>query len=157
MTTDLDGALDDLVEISRGIHPAILSQGGLTAALRALARRSSVPVELEAQIEGRLPDEVEVAAYYVAAEALTNVAKYACTSVVHMDVTADDGTLTLIIRDDGVGGADPGRGSGLIGLRGPRRGARRHDHDPQPEGKRHEPRRHPPNSNRHRTGERKRP
>ena len=106
----------ELQEISRGIHPAILSHGGLAAALRALARRSAVPVELHAQIEGPLPDQVEVAAYYVAAEALTNAAKHARASVVHMDVTTDDGTLTLMVRDDGVGGADPGRGSGLVGL-----------------------------------------
>ena len=106
----------ELQEISRGIHPAILSHGGLAAALRALARRSAVPVELHAQIEGPLPDEVEVAAYYVAAEALTNAAKHARASVVHIYVTTDDGTLTLMVRDDGVGGADPGRGSGLVGL-----------------------------------------
>jgi len=106
----------ELQEISRGIHPAILSHGGLAAALRALARRSAVPVELHAQIEGPLPDQVEVAAYYVAAEALTNAAKHARASVVHIYVTTDDGTLTLMVRDDGVGGADPGRGSGLVGL-----------------------------------------
>jgi len=117
VTEDVSSVLDALVETARGIHPAILSQGGLAAALRALARRSAVPVELHAQIEGPLPDEVEVAAYYVAAEALTNVAKHARASVVHMDVTTDDGTLTLMVRDDGAGGADPGDGSGLVGLR----------------------------------------
>ena len=116
MTEDVGSVLDALVEIARGIHPAILSQGGLAAALKALARRSAVPVELHAQIDGPLPDEVEVAAYYVAAEALTNAAKHARASVVHMDVTTDDGTLTLMVRDDGVGGADPGGGSGLVGL-----------------------------------------
>jgi signal transduction histidine kinase len=116
VTADVGSVLDALVEIARGIHPAILSQGGLAAALKALARRSAVPVELHAQIEGPLPDEVEAAAYYVAAEALTNAAKHARASVVHMDVTTDDGTLTLMVQDDGVGGADPGRGSGLVGL-----------------------------------------
>ena len=116
VTEDVGSVLDALVEIARGIHPAILSQGGLAPALKALARRSAVPVELHARIEGPLPDEVEVAAYYVGAEALTNTAKYARASVVHMDVTTDDGTLTLMVRDDGVGGADPGRGSGLVGL-----------------------------------------
>jgi signal transduction histidine kinase len=75
-----------------------------------------VPVELHAQIEGPLPDDIEVAAYYVASEALTNVAKHARASVVHVDVTTDDGTLTLAVRDDGVGGADLGQGSGLVGL-----------------------------------------
>jgi signal transduction histidine kinase len=107
---------DALVEIARGIHPAILSQGGLAAALRALARRSAVPVELRAQIDGQLPDEVDIAAYYVVAEALTNAAKHARASVVHLDVRTDDGTLTLLVRDDGVGGAHPGAGSGLLGL-----------------------------------------
>jgi len=116
VTEDVGSVLDALVEIARGIHPAILSQGGLAAALKGLARRSAVPVELHAQIEGLLPDEVEVAAYYVAAEALTNVAKHARAAVVHMEVTTDDGTLTLMVRDDGVGGADPGGGSGLVGL-----------------------------------------
>jgi signal transduction histidine kinase len=116
VTEDVDSAFDALVEIARGIHPAILSQGGLAPALRALARRSAVPVELHAQMEDPLPDEVEVAAHYVVAEALTNAAKHARASVVHLDVTADDGTLTLTVRDDGVGGADPGGGSGLAGL-----------------------------------------
>jgi signal transduction histidine kinase len=116
LTEDVGSVLDALVEIARGIHPAILAQGGLAAALRALARRSAVPVELHAQIQGPLPDEVEVAAYYIAAEALTNAAKHARAAVVHMDVTTDDGTLTLMVRDDGVGGADPGGGSGLVGL-----------------------------------------
>jgi GAF domain-containing protein len=117
LTEDVGSVFDALVEIARGIHPAILSQGGLAAALRALARRSAVPVELQARIESPLADEVEVAAYYVVAEALTNAAKHARASVVHMDVTTDDGTLTLIVRDDGVGGAIPGEGSGLVGLR----------------------------------------
>jgi signal transduction histidine kinase/putative methionine-R-sulfoxide reductase with GAF domain len=117
VTEDVGSVLDALVEIARGIHPAILSQGGLAAAIKALARRSAVPVELQAQVVGPLPDEVEVAAYYVAAEALTNAAKHARASVVDLDVTTDDGTLTLMVRDDGVGGADPGGGSGLVGLR----------------------------------------
>jgi len=115
-TEDVSSVLDALVEIARGIHPAILSQGGLAAALKALARRSAVPVELHARIEGPLPDAVEVAAYYVASEALTNVAKHARASVVHIDVTTDAGTLTLVVRDDGVGGAALGEGSGLVGL-----------------------------------------
>jgi signal transduction histidine kinase len=113
---DVGSVLEDLVEIARGIHPAILSKGGLAAALRVLGRRSAVPVELQAQIEGPLPDALEVAAYYVAAEVLTNAAKHARASLVHMDVTTDDGTLALVVRDDGVGGADPGKGSGLVGL-----------------------------------------
>jgi PAS domain S-box-containing protein len=116
VTEDVGTVFDALVEIARGIHPAILSQGGLAAALKALGRRSAVPVELHAQIDGPLPDDVEVVAYYVAAEALTNAVKHACASVLQMDVTTDDAILTLRVRDDGVGGADPGGGSGLVGL-----------------------------------------
>ena len=116
VTEDVGSVLDALVEIARGIHPAILSQGGLGAALKSLARRSVVPVKLHAQIEDELPDEVEVAAYYVAAEALTNAAKHARASVVNMDVATDDRNLSLVVRDDGVGGALPGGGSGLVGL-----------------------------------------
>jgi PAS domain S-box-containing protein len=116
VTEEVGTVFDALVEIARGIHPAILSQGGLAAALKALGRRSAVPVELYAQINRPLPDEVEVAAYYVAAEALTNAAKHARASAVCVDVTTSDGTLTLMVRDDGTGGADPGAGSGLLGL-----------------------------------------
>jgi len=116
VTADVGSVLDALVEIARGIHPAILSQGGLAAALNSLARRSAVPVDVDAQIDVRVPDEVEVAAYYVASEALTNVAKHARASNAQIDVTTDDGTLTLVVRDDGVGGAALGDGSGLIGL-----------------------------------------
>jgi signal transduction histidine kinase len=113
----ISGAVDELQEISRGIHPAILSRGGLKPALRNLARRSGIPVELDVDTVRRLPAPVEVAAYYVVSEALTNAAKYAQASVVRVGVEADDATLRVAIRDDGVGGADPGRGSGLVGLR----------------------------------------
>jgi signal transduction histidine kinase len=112
----LAGVMEELQEISRGIHPAILSRGGLTAALKTLARRSAVPVVLEVRAETRLPEPVEVAAYYIVSEALTNTAKHADASEVHILVEARDGVLRLSIRDDGIGGADPGRGSGLIGL-----------------------------------------
>jgi signal transduction histidine kinase len=115
--SELDDALDDLRELSRGIHPAILSEGGLGPALRTLARRSPVPVELQVGMEKRLPERVEVAAYYVIAEALANVAKHARASVMQVEVDTDDERLRLAIRDDGVGGADPGRGSGLVGLK----------------------------------------
>jgi signal transduction histidine kinase len=108
--------LTELQEISRGIHPAILSQGGLGPALKTLARRSAIPVELSLRATGRLPEPVEVAAYYVAAEALTNVAKHARASVVYLSLDTGRGALHLQVRDDGVGGADPARGSGLIGL-----------------------------------------
>ena len=107
-------------EISRGIHPAILSEGGLTLALTALARRSAVPVELDLRTGRRLPDPVEVAAYYAVSEALANAAKHAHASAVHVELDAPDApdaTLRLAIRDDGIGGANPARGSGLTGLR----------------------------------------
>ncbi|MEN3311977.1 MAG: hypothetical protein V7645_1306 [Actinomycetota bacterium] len=112
----LTGALEDLAEISRGIHPAILAAGGLGPALRTLARRSAVPVALDLRSDRRLPERVEVAAYYVVSEALTNTAKHAHASIVHVDFDADDSTMRLAIRDDGRGGADAARGSGLIGL-----------------------------------------
>lgn len=116
MADELVDALDELREISRGIHPAILTRGGLAPALRTLARRSAVPVELEVRAETRLPEPVEVAAYYVVSEALTNTTKHAHASVVRVAVEAREDVLELSIRDDGSGGADPTRGSGLIGL-----------------------------------------
>ena len=93
-----------------------MSQGGLGPALRTLARRSVVPVELALHAERRLPERVEVAAYYVVSEALTNAAKHAHASVVKVELDAHDAILQLAIRDDGLGGADPSRGSGLVGL-----------------------------------------
>jgi PAS domain S-box-containing protein len=116
IATGLAGALEDLQQLSRGMHPAILSMGGLGPALKTLARRSAVPVELDIGVSGQLSDSAEVAAYYVVAEALTNAAKHAQASVVHVNVEADGTKLVLSIRDDGVGGADSGTGSGLIGL-----------------------------------------
>jgi signal transduction histidine kinase len=113
----LGTALDELREISRGIHPAVLSEAGLGPALKALARRSAVPVELDLNLGPRPAEPLEVAAYYVASEALTNTAKHAQASVITMRVDGRDGALTLSIRDDGIGGADPGRGSGIIGLK----------------------------------------
>jgi signal transduction histidine kinase len=112
----LTGALEELRELSRGIHPAILSEGGLAPALKALARRSSVPVELEVDVPARLPEPVEVAAYYVVSEALANAAKHAQASVAQVEAQAHHGLLHLSVRDDGVGGAAPGGGSGLVGL-----------------------------------------
>lgn len=113
----IEGVLEELREISRGIHPAVLTQGGLVTALRALARRSPVPVELEVGFEERLPEPLEVAAYYIAAEALTNAAKHARAGVVEVRIEADDSWVSLSVHDDGVGGADTTRGSGLVGLR----------------------------------------
>jgi signal transduction histidine kinase len=112
----LTGALDELRELSRGIHPAILSEGGLPPALKALARRSALPVELEVDVPARLPEPVEVAAYYVVSEALANAAKHANASVARVQARARDGHLHLSVSDDGVGGAAPGLGSGLVGL-----------------------------------------
>jgi signal transduction histidine kinase len=112
----LAAATEDLQRISRGIHPAILSEGGLGPALKSLARRSPIPVDLNVRTDGRLPQPTEVAVYYVVSEALTNAAKHAHASRVRVDVTARDTLVELSIRDDGVGGADAGRGSGLIGL-----------------------------------------
>lgn len=106
----------DLQELSRGIHPAILSRGGLGPAIRTLARRSTVPVELRLDVARRLPEPVEVAAYYVVAEALTNAAKHARASQVTVQACAEADALRLSIADDGVGGADVSAGSGLIGL-----------------------------------------
>jgi signal transduction histidine kinase len=111
----LAGVSEDLHEISRGIHPAILTNG-LGRALKTLARRSTVPVELEVAIERQVPEPAEVAAYYVVAEALTNVAKHARASRVVVCVDTDDANLRLTITDDGIGGADSRKGSGLIGL-----------------------------------------
>jgi GAF domain-containing protein len=112
----LGSVFDELREISHGIHPAILSKGGLQPALNALRRRSVVPVELAVHAERRLPEPVEVAAYYVVSEALANAAKHAQASVVNVELDTDDAIFTLAIRDDGIGGADLSAGSGLVGL-----------------------------------------
>jgi PAS domain S-box-containing protein len=109
-------ALDDLRELSRGIHPAVLSEGGVPPAVRALARRSAVPVELDLSIGERLADHVEVGAYYIISEALTNAAKHAQASKVEVTARVRGGTLHLRIDDDGKGGADSARGSGMTGL-----------------------------------------
>jgi signal transduction histidine kinase len=114
---ELTGVFEELREMSHGIHPAILSRGGLEPALRALRRRSVVPVELDVHAESRLPEPIEVAAYYVVSEALTNAAKHAQASVVHVELEARGPTVRLAVRDDGIGGADLREGSGLVGLR----------------------------------------
>jgi signal transduction histidine kinase len=114
---ELGGALDELREISRGIHPAVLSEAGLGPALKALVRRSAVPIALDLNLDARLEEPHEAAAYYAVSEALTNAAKHAQASAIELHVDYGDGALTLWIRDDGVGGADPSRGSGIIGLK----------------------------------------
>jgi len=112
----LSDALTELQAISRGIHPAILSRGGLGPALDALVRRAATPTEISVRVDARLPDQIEIAAYYVVSEALANIAKHAQASNTIVSVGVDEGTLRIHVRDDGRGGADPDRGSGLIGL-----------------------------------------
>jgi PAS domain S-box-containing protein len=114
---DLAGALEELRELARGIHPAILSDKGLVPALEMLAGRAAVPVELCAALDDRLPPPVEAAAYYLVAEALTNAAKHARASCVNVNVTRANGRAVVEVADDGVGGADLRGGSGLRGLR----------------------------------------
>jgi PAS domain S-box-containing protein len=112
----LADAVAELQELSRGIHPAILSEGGLGPALRTLARRCAVPVELDIATSARFPEPIEVAAYYVASEALANVMKHAQASRIELSLATRNGSLRVSIRDDGVGGADRAGGSGLVGL-----------------------------------------
>jgi signal transduction histidine kinase len=107
---------DELREVSRGIHPTILTEAGLGPALRALARRSTVPIDVDVRLDERLPTPIEAAAYYIASEALTNVSKHANANVVQLTAAYDEGVLTVEVRDDGVGGVDAARGSGILGL-----------------------------------------
>jgi signal transduction histidine kinase len=112
----LNGGLADLRDLARGIHPAVLTERGLEAAVAALVQRAPIPVDLRAAVPDRLDPTIEAAAYFVVSEALTNVAKYAQADTVSVDLTAANGTLVVTIADDGVGGADTSRGSGLRGL-----------------------------------------
>jgi signal transduction histidine kinase len=114
--TELDEALAELRELARGIHPAVLADRGLEPALSALAGRAPLPVEVKSAPEERLPAPVEAAAYFVVAEALTNVARYAQASRASVAVERRNGHAVVEVRDDGVGGADPTRGTGLVGL-----------------------------------------
>jgi signal transduction histidine kinase len=113
---ELDLALEELRELARGIHPAVLTDRGLEAALRALAERAPVPVELLGLPKDRLPASVEAGIYYLVAEAITNVAKYAQATRATVAVERSNGFATVVVRDDGIGGAEPGAGSGLVGL-----------------------------------------
>jgi len=110
-------ATEELRELARGLHPSILTDRGLGPAIEALAARAPCPVEVEAVPDVRLPAAVETAAYYVVAEALTNVAKYAHGTAASVRLEQHDGTAVVVIADDGIGGADGARGSGLRGLR----------------------------------------
>jgi signal transduction histidine kinase len=112
----LVSTLDELREIAQGIHPAILVQGGLGPAIRMLGRRCPVAVEVELEVASRLAEQVEVATYYVVAEALTNAAKHAEASLIRVTGTVRDGVLRVNVRDDGRGGASPAGGSGLVGI-----------------------------------------
>jgi signal transduction histidine kinase len=112
----LTGVLEDIREIARGIHPAALAEGGLPLALSALARRAALPVRLDIRSRERFPEPVEIAAYYVVSEALTNIAKHAEATASDIVVAVEDGALVVGVHDDGHGGADPAGGSGLVGL-----------------------------------------
>jgi PAS domain S-box-containing protein len=112
-----ESANEELREVARGVHPSVISSGGLPQALETLARESHLPLTLEMHADGRLPDLVEVTAYFVVSEALTNAAKHSNASSVHVTVDTADDDLRISISDDGVGGADPARGSGLVGLK----------------------------------------
>ena len=113
---ELDTSLSELRELARGIHPAVLTDHGLEPALQALASRAPVPVDVRADPEERLPGDVESAAYFVVSEALANVAKYAQATEAAVAVRRTDGRVTVDVTDDGIGGADVTRGSGLRGL-----------------------------------------
>jgi signal transduction histidine kinase len=113
---ELTAALSELRELARGIHPAVLTERGLSYALTTLAERAPVDVELDVQLDRRPPPAIEAAAYYVVAEALANIAKYAEATTASVLVTTDDQRLRVEVGDDGVGGADPTAGSGLRGL-----------------------------------------
>jgi signal transduction histidine kinase len=113
----LSEALAELRELSQGIHPGILTERGLGPALVELTYRAGTPVELEVGLEERLPEQIEATAYYVVSESLANVAKYAEATAVRVNVARHDGRAVVEVADDGIGGADGQRGSGLRGLR----------------------------------------
>jgi signal transduction histidine kinase len=122
-TTRLKGArreialsLEELRDVARGIHPAVLSGHGLQVALESVAARASVPVRLTVALDGRLQERLEVVAYYVVSESLTNIAKHAHATRATVDVSREDGQVVVEVVDDGIGGADTERGSGLRGL-----------------------------------------
>jgi signal transduction histidine kinase len=116
VVTEIRSVLDELREIARGLHPSALAAGGLRRALTTVARRSAIPVRLDVRVDGRLSEQIELAAYYVVAEALTNAARYADASVADVRVENGEGMLRVFVCDDGPGGADLTRGSGLVGL-----------------------------------------
>jgi PAS domain S-box-containing protein len=113
---ELASALEELRELARGIHPAVLTDRGLGPALETLVSRTPLPVEFETNLEGRLPEQIEAAAYYVVSESLANIAKYANASSARVSISRRNGAAIVEVADDGIGGADPARGSGLRGL-----------------------------------------
>jgi signal transduction histidine kinase len=117
LAAETTSTLDELRELARGIHPAILSEGGLHSALKALARRCTVPIELDVRLERRAPEPVEIAAYYLVAEAVTNAAEHAGASVIRIEAEIEGDALRLVVRDDGRGGAGTADGFGLVGLK----------------------------------------
>jgi signal transduction histidine kinase len=117
LAAGLDDVLDELREIARGLHPAILADSGLAPALRTLARRCAIPVRLDIQVDRRLPEPAETAAYYTVSEALTNIVKHSGATAADVRVADRDGVLYVRVRDNGRGGADVSHGSGLVGLK----------------------------------------
>jgi signal transduction histidine kinase len=117
MITEANDVFEQLREIARGLHPSVLADGGLGPALTALARRSAIPVRLDVQVDARLPEPAELTAYYAVSESLANTTKHAHATVAEVEVTADQELLRVRVRDDGRGGADLSRGSGLTGLK----------------------------------------
>jgi signal transduction histidine kinase len=117
VTDALAETLDEVRDLARGVHPAILAEAGLGTALRGMARRSALPVRLHVHLDGRLPAETEATAYYVVSEAFANAFKHSSASAVDVEVEVAERTLTVQVSDDGVGGADASRGSGLVGIR----------------------------------------
>jgi PAS domain S-box-containing protein len=114
--TEIEAVLEGVRDLSRGLHPALLSQGGLGPSLRALARRSPIQVNLDVDVEKRPPESIETAAYYVVSEALTNAAKHSGASQIAVRVSTVDDVLRVTIADDGIGGAEASAGSGLVGV-----------------------------------------
>ena len=108
--------LEEVQELSRGLHPALLSRGGLLLPLRALARRSPIPVEVHVVTDPRPPQPVEIAAYYIVCEAFTNAIKHARAARIIIEATSSSDALRVVVRDDGIGGATPGSGTGLAGM-----------------------------------------
>ena len=109
-------SLEELRDVARGLHPAVVSGHGLAVALESLAARATVPVRLTVELEGRLPEPLEVAAYYLVSESLANIGKHAQATSATIDVTRCNGEVVVEVVDDGIGGADTEGGSGLRGL-----------------------------------------